>query len=210
MLSILDLRRFLEPLRNKIYLLIGRGIITAYNNLEKTQKVQFKTLGDEVYEGIERMQEYGFETYPDTDAEEIHLSMGGNKDLSVVICVHDRRYRPKTLQPGEVCVYTKNDQHYIHLFANKDIEEKGKTLYLDFSGAVTIKSPHINVFGPNEQDTDEGGILLGGPSGHYKLVDQRILTWLYNHIHGHGDPYTSMPYDTPDPDSVLTQKTRAK
>jgi len=98
--------RLLAPIKSKIFLLIGRAILSAIDNSGKTQTVQVKILKDEVATGVERLQEYGFESYPKTGSSEaIILSLNGSRDNGVVIVIHDKEYRPKDLSSGDVCVY---------------------------------------------------------------------------------------------------------
>jgi phage baseplate assembly protein V len=105
MITFNDLNRLLAPIKRKIFLLVGRAILTAVNNSEQTQKIQVQILKDEVITDIERFQEYGFETYPKQEAEPLIDFLNGNRDHGIAICVHDRRYRPQNLTEGEVAVY---------------------------------------------------------------------------------------------------------
>ena len=98
-----EFQRLTRTMRNKIFLLIGRAILTAINNAEGTQKVQITGLDGETITDIERMQEYGLETYPDIGAEGLGAFINGNRDQGIVIVIHDRRYRPTDLAAGEVC-----------------------------------------------------------------------------------------------------------
>jgi phage baseplate assembly protein V len=105
MISVSDLSRFLDPLKRKIFLLVGRAIITAVNNSGKTQFVQVTALKDETISDIERMEEYGFATYPKTGAEALINFINGNRDHGLIVCIHDRNYRPTDLAEGDVRVY---------------------------------------------------------------------------------------------------------
>jgi phage baseplate assembly protein V len=121
--AILD--RFLQPIRNKIFLLVGRAILAAIKNSEKTMKIQVKGLSGEVITDIERVQNYGFESYPIVGSSEaVVLFVNGNRDQGVAVCVHDREYRPTDLASGDVAVYSKADKSSpcrIVLKANGDI-----------------------------------------------------------------------------------------
>ena len=59
-----NLRRLLAPIERRIFLMLGRALLTAINNSEKTQKLQMTVLADETVTGVERFQDYGFESYP--------------------------------------------------------------------------------------------------------------------------------------------------
>jgi len=100
-----DFYRLISPITKKIYLLIGRAILTAVNNAEGTQKIQVTALKDETITDIEKLEPYGLTSYPKTGAEVVIAFPNGCRDQGVAIHVHDRRYRPKTLASGEVCLY---------------------------------------------------------------------------------------------------------
>lgn len=169
-----DLNRFLRPLKNKIYQLIGRGILTAINNAEKTQKVQF-TVFDETWDGMERFQEYGLETYPDPgdpNNEIMYGAHGGSKEACIIFCVHNREQRPKTLIAGEVQLYTKFGQS-VYLKADGSIvcTEPGGAV-LTMTGGATTVTGKVNLKG------------LGGLA----VMLKTIITKLNSHTHDYINP----------------------
>ena len=96
-------------LSNKIYSMIGRAILTAINNSGKVQTIQVKGIYGETLTDIDRIQEYGLETYPEVsgDTEVILICPDGNREQAIAIKVGTRAYRPSTLNEGEVCLYDK-------------------------------------------------------------------------------------------------------
>ena len=101
----------IEPVRRKVLLLLGRAIVTLVDNTKGTQRVQITCLSDETLSDMERFEEYGFTTYPKVTSptnapEAAAVFFNGNREQGIVICVNDRRYRPKTLAEGEVMVYS--------------------------------------------------------------------------------------------------------
>ena len=109
-LTLPDFQRLMRPLRNKIFLLLGRAILALVNNAGGTQKLQITALENEIITDVERFQEYGVETYPHDGAEVFAGFLNGNRDLGIILCVHDRRYRPTDLVEGEICLYTDEDK----------------------------------------------------------------------------------------------------
>ena len=105
-----SLKKALAPLQRKIYLMMGRAILTAVDNSTTTQLVQLTLLSGETISDVERFQEYGFETYPFKGAEGLAAFMNGNRDRGVVLCIMDRQYRPDDLSEGEVATYTDEDK----------------------------------------------------------------------------------------------------
>lgn len=127
------MNRMVEAIKNKIFLLLGRGILKAIDASQGTQLVQIVGLDGETISDVERLENYGFTSMPETDSEAVAGFVGGNRDQGVVIVVGDRRYRPTTLASAEVMVYDKNGSK-VHLKADGSIEIESKK-------TMTIKAP---------------------------------------------------------------------
>lgn len=146
-----DFNRLIDIIKRKIYLLIGRAILTAVNNDEKTMKIQVTGLNGETITDIERMQEYGFESYPKTgSAESVVLFPNGNRDRGFAICVHDREYRPTDLAEGEVRVYDWNNNKITLTDDGIKIEDKNNNIFEMKSGEISITGSKINLLGATE------------------------------------------------------------
>jgi phage baseplate assembly protein V len=112
-------RRLVGNVKRKVQLVVARGVINRVNDALKCQGVQITLLADEVHDDVEHFQEYGFTSHAFTDAEGVHLSVGGNRAHGIVVCVHDRRYRPLNLGEGDVCLFTdKGERVYIESTAD--------------------------------------------------------------------------------------------
>jgi len=72
-----DLRRVVSGIKSKMFLLLGRAILTAINNSESTQKLQVTLLAGETATDMERFQNYGFESFPLAGAEVAVMFLGG-------------------------------------------------------------------------------------------------------------------------------------
>lgn len=133
-----DIMRLLTPLKNRMYGIVGRAILTAIDNTKKTQMVQIKMFGDEVHD-LERFEEYGFETMPDVASGTVELAVlapAGDRAAGIVVCAHNRETRPKTLAAGEVMVYSKFGQS-VHLKADGSIVLNGP-VYLNGTGGQPV------------------------------------------------------------------------
>jgi len=182
-----DFKRLIRPLQNKIFLLLGRAILTLVKNTEGTQKIQVIALQGETITGMERFQEYGIETYPKEGAEVAAIFLNGNRSHGIALCVHDRRYRPKDLVEGEVVVYTDEDSSdfRIHLKRNRIFNILGdqKTETLDTSKTVTTPSEtHTNA---TEHIINSPQVMLGGSvwAALRSFVDARFITLFNDHVH---------------------------
>ena len=218
-----DFRRLIAPLQKKIFLLLGRALLTAIKNTEGTQKIQVTALNNEVITDMERFQEYGFETYPFADAEVLALFLNGNREHGIAACVHDRRYRPKDLIEGEVCVYTDEDDvgHRMHfkrgrvVFIGADkIERSVDTSVTETIGAtkiITVPSEaHHNTI---EHILNSSKVMLGNDTwgSLRKLIDSRFQALFNAHVHSGiqaGGSNTGVPTVALS-DSHMTDKARA-
>lgn len=113
------MRRATDRLWRALRLAIGRGIVTLVDDAAKLQAVQLEGLPDEVLDGVERFQQYGFTSHPHPGAEALLVALGGQRQHSVVVAVDDRRHRVTELAEGEVAVHTSQDagtvKHRVHL-----------------------------------------------------------------------------------------------
>jgi len=112
----------LNVLKQKLFLMIGRGILKAINNEAKIMKVQVAGLKDETLTDVERPQNYGFESYPDTadNIEAVLAFIGGNRDQGLALILHDRTNRP-SLNKGESMLWSKYGKNIL-LKNNNTIE----------------------------------------------------------------------------------------
>jgi len=128
-----DINKLLQPIKRKIFLTIGRGVIDAINNSEKTQKLQTTALSGEPITDMERLQNYGFESYPvPANCEHLFVCVNGNRDQGVSIVVSDRENRPSGMEEGETQMYC--------IFGQKLYFKKDGTFYLEDGNGNYIKS----------------------------------------------------------------------
>lgn len=198
-----DFRRLIEPLKRRIFLLLGRAILTAIDNAGNTQKMQITVLSNETISDVERFQEYGLETYPFTDAEPLAVFLNGNRDHGIVLCVHDRRYRPKDLVEGEAALYTDEDQLTggcrVHLKRGQIIDVKGKELNLmmidkqtevmkekNINATIKIEeiTPRKTVTASTEFKVDSPQVALSSAWGALRsFIDERFIALFNVHVH---------------------------
>lgn len=132
-----QLSRLLEPIKRRLMLMVGRGLIQLSKDSGPTQRLQVSLMADEVRDNLERVQEYGFTSRPKPGAEAVVLFPGGSRDFGLVIAVDDRRYRLKSLQEGEVALYT-DEGDAIHL-------KRGGTIEIKAASKVIVDSPSIEI-----------------------------------------------------------------
>jgi len=195
-----DFKRLIQPLRNKIFLLLGRAVLEAVKNTELTQKIQITALNEEVISDMERFQEYGFETYPLEGSEVVAVFLNGNRDHGIAICVHNRDYRPKDLVEGEVAVYTdedgETDGHRAHFKRSQILEIKNKELIIHSKTKVEINTENavVNCSGKATIKATTGCDIDGGAGNLGHVITEKS-----------GCPFTGIAHLDPSTDVTASK-----
>lgn len=98
------LRAALRPLQDKLAMMAAKAVVRLVGDTQGRQTLQVEILKDEVRDGVERAQNYGFTSHPLPGSDAIIVCAGGSRERSIAVVVDDRRYRLQ-LQPGEVALY---------------------------------------------------------------------------------------------------------
>jgi len=154
----MSLQRLLNPIKRKLYTMVGKALLTAVNNSGETgfypagdrknpQRLNMNWLG--LLTDVERAQPYGFETYPiPKTAVNRLLAPDGSRSNAYVFMVQDDDYRPTDGGEGDVIAYGKNDKtagkkHRIHFKNDGSIEiQAGATnkITVTDDGSISIAS----------------------------------------------------------------------
>lgn len=129
--------KLLEPVRRRISLLFGRGIIRRTYDDAGIQRLQLDVLAGETRDKVERIQEYGFTSRPKEGSEAVLIFPNGSREFGLVIAVDDRRFRLKNLEEGEVALYT-DEGDAIHL-------KRSGTIEILAAAKVIVKSPAVEL-----------------------------------------------------------------
>jgi len=95
-----------NPIRdigNRVAMMFARGVMRGVNDSNGRQQLQVELLKNELRDGVEHMQNYGFTSHPKGGDVAVAF-IGGNREQGIVLVVDDRRYRI-SLEPGEVAIY---------------------------------------------------------------------------------------------------------
>lgn len=98
--------RLLRSLQRRMATLVGRAVLLAVNAGTGLQSVQVRILADEVMDGVEHMEPYGFTSNPLPGAEGVVLNVAGQRGACVGVNFGNRGVRVAGLKSGEVCIYT--------------------------------------------------------------------------------------------------------
>lgn len=99
------LERLLAPIKQKIILMIGKAVITAAKDNEAIQLVQIDMGNDEKIDSVERIQNFGFTSFPVSGSEAVVICIAGDREHPIVIATDSGEHRPK-LNSGESVMYS--------------------------------------------------------------------------------------------------------
>jgi len=143
-MNLRDVNQMLQPLRDRVMLMVARGVLKLVNDAGGLQTAQIGLLEDELRDKVERVQDYGLTSNPLPGAEPVVLFVGGNRDHGLIIKVDDRRYRLKGLKSGEVALYT-DEGDFIHLKRDRNIEVKTLHVLINAEEDYTVKTKAFTV-----------------------------------------------------------------
>jgi phage baseplate assembly protein V len=169
------LGRALKPLKDRVMLMLARGVVKLVSDAGGLQQLQVGLLASETRGEVDRMQNYGTTSVPLAGAAAVLLFVGGNRDHPIAVAVDDPRYRPTGLKPGEVAHYTF-DGSLIHL-------EAGGTIRVVAATKVRIESPLVEITGTLNVagDVTDRDSALGGAGGNSMAGMRQIYD---AHVHG--------------------------
>jgi phage baseplate assembly protein V len=150
----------------RVQLMISRGTIAGVDDAAQAQELQLDLLADETHDGVERFQQYGLTSVPLTDAEVVVAFPGGTRSHGIVLAVEDRRYRLRSMAPGEVALYDDQGQ-VVHLGRDGIRIASGKPVTIEAERATVI-ADRVDLGGEGGArvarvgDAVSGGVITGG------------------------------------------------
>lgn len=136
--------RIVAPLRDRVMLMVARGVVERVRDNRKLQEVQAQVGAGQLAGRLERFQEYGFTSKPKPGAECVAVFVGGNRDHGLVVAVDDRRYRITGMESGEVAIYT-DEGDCLHFKRNHVVELTCGTFRVTASDSIVLDAPDIDV-----------------------------------------------------------------
>ena len=177
-----DLRRWLEPLRRKIRLIVNRAIVTAVQDAGGLQLVQVKGLPGELLDSLERFQNFGFSSVPVPGAEAVVAFIGASRSHGVVVALDDRRYRPRNLGPGESIVYSKDGDFVrvkngaIEVQSSGEVSVNAPTVTIEGDSGVTVNGGTVGITGDANVTVEGGTVTINGTT----TIENRVFL---DHVH---------------------------
>ncbi|EGG3068892.1 phage baseplate assembly protein [Salmonella enterica] len=152
-----------------------RILIGATDSAAAVQRIQAQGIGNENLRGIELFQQYGFTSHPLPGTMGVVLPLGGVSSHSIVIATEHGAYRLKSLQPGEVALYTDEGAKIV-LKRGKLIEADCETFRVNCTGfEVNCKQAAVNCNTWATSATDSASFTTPELSTSEKLTAQGLI-----------------------------------
>ncbi|EGX3499950.1 phage baseplate assembly protein V [Salmonella enterica] len=153
-----------------------RILIGATDSAAAVQRIQAQGIGNENLRGIELFQQYGFTSHPLPGTMGIVLPLGGVSSHSIVIATEHGAYRLKSLEPGEVALYTDEGAKIV-LKRGKLIEADCETFRVNCTGfEVNCKQAAVNCNTWATTATDSASFTTPELSTSEKLTAQGLIS----------------------------------
>lgn len=172
------LGRLMAPLMRGIRLVFGRGVLTGTNDALKIQNLQMTGLDGEVFDEVERPQQYGQISVPLPGAEVFFACLAGQRDQAVALVVEDRRCRPGTLDAGDAGIY-HYEGHRLLLTKGGRAVLTCKNLEIRASTRIRLNSPETEITGNVTIQKNlqvQGGFTLHGTGETRRMVTMSDAT----------------------------------
>jgi phage gp45-like len=159
-----------RDLGNRVMMMFGRGVLRGVNDSTGRQQLQVELLKNELRDGVEHMQNYGFTSHP-MGGDVAVAFIGGNREQGIVLVVDDRRYRI-SLEAGEVAMYDDLGnkvellREMVKVTAVQHLEAQAPTIKLigdlEVVGNITTTGTITNNGKDIGSTHRHGGVLIGG------------------------------------------------
>jgi phage gp45-like len=164
-----------RPVRNRIATFAVRALVKLVDDTTLLQLLQLDA-GDEeeedLHDEVPRFQQYGYTSVPQLDngsAEAIVVFLGGDRSNPIVLAVDDQAYRLAGLQPGEVALYTDEDE------PDADPEVDRHYILLKRGRITVLKADEIHL------GKDDQGVVIDQKLKDY--INDQIVAKLSGHTH---------------------------
>lgn len=145
----------LEPLKNRVRLTLGKGVLHLVNDAGPCQTVQATYLVGETRDGMERPQDYGFTSHPLPGMQPFAGFFGGDRSNGFVIAMCDRQYRIE-LRQGEVAIYDDLSQR-VHLTRDGIVAETPLNATVKAGKKLRLEAEDIEIHATRSLSTDVHG-----------------------------------------------------
>lgn len=172
----------LAPIQRKLAMMAARAAVKLVDDSKKRQILQVEILKDELRDGVEHPQNYGFTSHPLDGSDAVIISVAGSREQCVAIVVDDRRYR-LSLEKGEVAMF--DDQGNTIKILRDKIQINAVVECEIIAPTVRVTADDC-IITANTQIT--GNVNIDGNITSTGTVKNNNVNIGSTHTHPHGDP----------------------
>ena len=161
-----ELNRLLEPLRNRVRLMVARALISATVDEEGGIRLTLDLGAGEFRDELELVQQFGVSSRPLPGSQAVTLFLGGSRDSGVVVSTKGMGPEMSiALKPGDVALHTAEGDS-IHLKNGRVVSITTETLEIKATTAVRIDSPTVEATGEVSDSVGKLSALRGHYNAH--------------------------------------------
>lgn len=160
-------KRLTRGLRGRVFGMIRRSTLGTLTPTTLLQTIQAKTTKDDVDDGVELFEPYGFTSGPPPNSEGLILRVGAERASSVGILFGSRSTRLQGVLQGEVALYTQGGASIV-LRNSGNIEVtpgEGGVVQLGGPAATLAVARQTDPVGPSEAMATWAAAVEAGISG---------------------------------------------
>ena len=176
---IAKLTSIVQELKRRVFLLISIGKVHRVDDSKDLQQLQIEAMPGEIHDSVVKFGHYGLATHPKPGSDAIVLFPRGERNQGIVIAIEDKRFRFKSLAPGEVALYTDEGDH-IYFRRDKTLAIQTRQLNIQATDKVRIQTPQLEVTGDILDKADTNQITFAKMreqfDNHQHLTEQGSLT----------------------------------
>lgn len=150
------LGRLLGPISRALDNIVTRAVIRRVESMHWTQQLQVELSAGETKNDFDLLEQYGITSSPLPGAIAVCLFVGGERENGAAILAHDQKARPRTLYPGDVALYTDQDDR------NAMADESLHRLHFGRDRSVILRCDSFSLKAGDQElilDKDEGLIV---------------------------------------------------
>lgn len=129
-----------KDIERRVTNMISRGLISKTVEDKKVQRCEVSILKGETLPNVERVQQYGFASFPPSGSQAVLAFVTGSREFPLILSADKPEKRFKLTDEGEVAMYSQYDTHW-YLKKDKSIDGKANKLNLVLDTEALIKSP---------------------------------------------------------------------
>ena len=126
--------RLVADLKNRVYVMIGRAVLSSTDDSKSLQVLTCDLFSGENRDDVERLQNFGFTSHAPAGSQCLVVYPGGNRDRAVVVVADNAEKRITDLAEGDSAVYNASGVIIKATGEGIELEAVG-------SGAISIKTP---------------------------------------------------------------------